>query len=67
MELNAAVVFILVMDTNKWAAVKANATRNSITEQEALSNASKEVVIENYDYSMVVEWADALYNWLQAN
>jgi hypothetical protein len=67
MEINADVLFMLFMDENKWSKVVANATRNSITERQALHNASKEVFIENYDYTLLVNWADAICEWMDAN
>lgn len=67
MEITQEVLFILFMDSNKWSKVKANAERNSVSEKQALINSTKEVVIENYDSSMLTIWADAICNWMDAN
>ncbi|MBP7274213.1 MAG: hypothetical protein KA974_10245 [Saprospiraceae bacterium] len=67
MEITADVLFMLFMDGNKWGKVVANAERNNITARQALINASKDVVIENYDYSLLVSWADEICNWMDSH
>lgn len=67
MEIKADVLFMLFMDANKWSKVTANAERNNVSAKQALLNSSKDVVIENYDYTLLVEWADAICNWMDAN
>lgn len=67
MEINQEVLFLLFMDSNKWSRVKANAERNSVSEKQALLNSTKDVVIENYDPSMLTTWADTICEWMDAN
>lgn len=67
MEINADVLFMLFMDTNKWSKVVANAERNNVSAKQALINSTKDVVIENYDPTLLVNWADEICNWMDAN
>lgn len=68
MTITAEVLFMLFMDSNKWSKVKACAERNGVSEKEILSGqVTKDVVIENYDPTLLVNWADAICNWMDAN
>ena len=67
MELTAEVAFILVMDEVKWNAVKGYSLRHDVTEGQALTLASKEIDIPNYDYSMALQFADSIVNYCNEN
>lgn len=67
MTLTDNIIIILVRDPNKWAAVKGYCERNNTTEIEAMELASKDVNIEPYDDSLAINFADAIYNFCNAN
>jgi len=68
MELNDTVILILLKDSNKWEAVKGYATRNHVSEIEALNLASKNIEpIEPYDETLAINFADAIYNYCNEN
>lgn len=67
MELNGDVALLLVTDEVRWNAVKGYASRHDITEGQALKLAAKEVEIPNYDYTLAINFADAIVNYCNEN
>lgn len=67
MNLTNAVVVMMLQDSNRWSAVKSYAERNNISEYSALETAANKIEpIENFDDTLTVNFADAMYNWLIA-
>jgi len=66
MELNNAVIVMMLQDENRWGAVKTYAATNDMTEYSAIETAAKNVLIEPFDETLNVSFADEMYNWLIA-
>lgn len=67
MEINADVALLLVMDEVKWNAVKGYASRHDLTEGQVLNLVAKEVDIPNYDYTLAINFADAIVDYCNQN
>ena len=71
MELNSDIILLLVLDYNKWKAIKCHAIRNDINEIQSMHAAFTSLkdtdLIANYDPTLAINVADAIYNYCNAN